>query len=126
MNYTKLIVATTCGNVQVMTGEMRQLMKEGIKRNLVPLKEFKKPPLKLTNEAKQEISSCKRNIRQILWEISKLEKKKSQYGISKSEIAAIEAEVENCQFKIFEQQVNIRNIKKNCYKNQTSGLDLEV
>ena len=126
MNFTKVIVATTGGEVRAVTGEMRKLMQEGFKRKLTPLKDFKKPLLELDTIAKHNISTCKRNIKRLLWEMSKLENQKTKYGISKSEVASIEAKIEQFQFEIFEQQEKIRNIKINCYKNQTSGLNYEV
>jgi len=126
MNYTRVVVATTNGMKEVMTGEMRTLMKNGIKRTLIPLKNSKKTPLNLDKYTKSEISSLNKRIKGYEWDIRKLELKKSQPDISTSQIAELDAEIEHLQFKIFETQSRIRDIKVEFYKNQTSTIDLDA
>lgn len=126
MNYTREIVSTARGEMRVMTAEMRELMKAGIKRRLVPLKEFKGSRLKLDKESKSEISSLNKEIKQIQRNIDKLEYKKSQLGVDESEIFDINRRIELYEFDMFEKQNKIRDIKKACYKNQTSTIDLDA
>ncbi len=126
MEYTRVMVATKNGFTQVMTGEMRNLMKKGVKPSrLVPAKDFKGPKLVLDSISANEIKGLKREIASINWQIKKLEFSKSLPANS-SRIAEFEAEIERLQFEMFELQSNIRDVKKACYKNQTSMLDLEV
>lgn len=125
MNYFKEIVSTINGNQRVMTGEMRKLMKEGISRKLVPLKNFKKRPLQLDELSRQEISFLKKSIQRIKWQVAKLEYKKIQLGMGNPEVRDIDRQIELCDFDIFEAQTKIRDIKKACFKNQTQIIDLE-
>lgn len=126
LNYTRQIVSTVGGQVRVMTGEMRDLMKRGIARNLVPLSDFKGPRLKLDKESKAEISSLKKDIQHIKREMSRLEYTKSKVGLDDSEISDLNRQIELCQFDIFENQTKIRDIKVKCFSKQKSTIDLDA
>lgn len=126
MEYTRVMVATKQGFTKVMTGEMRNLMKKGVQPSrLVPAKDFKGPKLELDSFSAIEIKGLQKRIASINWQIKKLEFRKSLPENS-SRIAEFESEIENLQFEMFELQSKIRDVKKACYKNQTSMLDLEV
>ena len=67
---------------RVMTGEMRQLLKNGIQRKLVPLKGFNKPLLKLDAASKEEIKVLNQDLKRLKRTLSKLEYKKAQVGLT--------------------------------------------
>ncbi len=126
MNYTREIVATVEGNMQVMTGEMRKLMKKGIERHLVPLSEFKGPRLKLDEESQLKINELKKEIQSLKRRLSRLEFRKGLPGNTPSEIRDLDNQIEFLHFDIFEAKTKIRDIKIARYKKQTSTIDLDA
>lgn len=126
MNYTREIVSTVDGQIRVMTGEMRNLMKSGLERKLVPMQEFKGPRLKLDKESKVKILSQKKEITRIRREISRLEYIKAQPYTTPDELEHIERQIELCHFDMFEARAKIQEIKKDCYKNQLSTIDFDA
>jgi len=126
VDYTRGMVSTVNGVREVMTGEMRTLMKNGIKRNLVPLNQFEKPLLKFDRDTKSMISFLNNSIKFYEKNIYNLELEKSLAGRTTSEIAEIDAEIEHLQFEICKTQSKIRDIKAKFYKNQASTIDLDA
>jgi phosphoenolpyruvate carboxylase len=114
MWYQKVFSATIAGYRRVMTQEMRNLMKEGLERKLVPLKDYKGPVVKklrepyasAVKELKSRISSCKNELR-------KLEYKKSCFEAQNltSEARDLDSDIELKLFDIFENKSKIRDVK---------------
>ncbi len=125
MDYTRCVVSTINGDIRVMTGEMRQLLKNGIQRKLVPLKGFNKPLLKLDAASKAEIKILNQDLKRLKRTLSKLEYKKAQVGLTQAQISEFERQIELTLFDIFECQSKIRDVKVKCYKGQTSILNVE-
>ncbi len=125
MDYTRCVVSTINGGIRVMTGEMRQLLKNGIQRKLVPLKGFNKPLLKLDAASKEEIKVLNQDLKRLKRTLSKLEYKKAQVGLTQAQISEFERQIELTLFDIFECQSKIRDVKVKCYKGQTSILNVE-
>ena len=126
MNYTREIVATLEGDMKVMTGEMKKLMKKGIERHLVPLSEAKGPRLKLDKESQLKINELKKEIQSLKRQVSKLESQKDLPGNTPSEIHDLDNQIEWLHFNIFEAKTKIRDIKIDLYKKQTSTIDLDA
>ena len=112
-------VATLCGYIRPISQETRSLMK-GIKRNLVPLAEFKGPKLELTPFSKKEIRKQERYIHKYLRQIDELETDKTEIGISTRRIADIEDEIDRLLAEIAKCRKSIRDVKIDNYQQQLS------
>jgi hypothetical protein len=114
MWYQKVLVSTASGCRRIMTKEMRDLMKAGVQRNLVPLKDYtgpvvkrlKEPYASVVKELKSKINSDKGVLR-------KLEYKKSLLDAETStkELMDLDSDIELRLFDIFESKAKIREVK---------------
>ena len=112
-------VATLYGYVYPISKETRALMK-GIKRNLVPLSEFKGQKLELTPFSKQEIRKQERYIYKYLRQIDELETAKAEIGISTRRVACIEDKIDRLLAEIAKCRKSIRDVKIDNYQRQLS------
>ena len=112
-------VATLCGYIRPISQETRSLMK-GIKRNLVPLAEFKGPKLELTPFSKKEIRKQERYIHKYLRQIDELDIMKSEIDISPKRVASIEDKIDRLLAEIAKCRKSIRDVKIDNYQQQLS------
>ena len=110
-------VATLYGYVCPISKETRALMK-GIKRNLVPLREFKGPKLELTPFSKKEIRKQKHYIYKFLRQIDELETAKTEIDISPKRVACIEDKIDRLLAEIAKCRKSIRDVKIDNYQQQ--------
>lgn len=114
MWYQKVFLATVSGYRRIMTQEMRDLMKSGLERKLVPLKDYKGPVVKklqepyasAVKELKSRISTRKNTLRKLEYKKSCLEAQNQT-----KEAMALDSDIELMLFDIFENKSKIRDVK---------------
>jgi len=115
-------VTTTKGEVKLVSREMKEALKKGIERRLIPRSEYTKPLLKLDESSKTEILKTNNYIYNLKSKLKKLEKEWEKIGDSSSEKINLQEKIEYVLFQIFESKLKIRNIKINRYKEQLAQL----